>query len=123
MEKLLSDMVLLSEIGDLAAEAGTIADSEQLTEDKTAKKDALANVQTKGKKARAAFGLKGITGEDPSSEDDKEQSEEKSESLGSGRGLPRSPSGSVLLKHLLERWEEPVDNNRVGLCRCQADCA
>jgi hypothetical protein len=122
MEKLLADMVLLSEIADLAVEAASISDTYNQIDDSKAKK-ILADAVPKGdKKGSLGWNRPAVTFERNESDgtehlarDDDLTGDDTTTSnnvLSSGAAiesqLPRSPTTDGVLLGDLDRWEEPV---------------
>jgi hypothetical protein len=108
-------MVLVSEVADLAVEAGKLSEEIQPDEDPSNNgKDLLANVPKNKPKAALWSSIDFATKKSPNDASESEDEEDvqptptpKRISSGSRPQLHRSPSGSFLFKSRLDKWVEP----------------
>jgi hypothetical protein len=134
LEKLLADMVLVSEIADLAVEAAKLNEEEEMHPEKKSStaKELAANMPrtmpTKGLWSSVKFDKNtasdGSEGEDEEEEEANQVPEEppkkgfeKSSQKSDRPHLSRSPSGSILFKSRLDKWDEPQSKlDKVNFC-------
>jgi len=112
LEKLLADMVLVTEVSELAAEAELLVGAEQQHAEPT-----LAGVGKKRSMSWSNVNFSTDPYDSSSSEEEdgpvdlKRQSFQRSSSKKEPE-LERSGSGRILLKQLLDSWDEPVSKNK-----------
>lgn len=133
LEKLLADIVLVSEIANLAVEADAVAktiaespsaDNIFTEEDASSKKEEakalLASVAPKeNKTTRKNIGFADVKFDESilslehvdQLEEDQDHAGQTFSNNGVDRRLHVSPSGSLLIKNQLERWEEPISKH------------
>ena len=130
LEKLLADMVIVSEIADLAAEANKLKDEIPTDEKNNVKKDVVFNVPKPGSNKKGLPVWSKVDFEKAHGSDDEEEdstaSKESPEikiTKSSNPRLSRSPSGSVRFKSRLEKWNEPTTHDKVNQIRlvCHTD--
>jgi len=119
LEKILQDVVLVSDVALIAHEAENLEQSEQIQIDVTATKSR----QGLGRWHSVKFENKDDGGSEASAEEDEDVrpntpvigeqkgSEQGSFSRTSSGGLTKTRSGSLRIKYLLDRWEEPVNKS------------
>ena len=115
LEKILQDVVLVSDVALIAHEAENLEQSEQIEIDVKATKSR----QGLGRWHSVKFENKDEEGSEASAEEDEdvrpntpvigEQTGRFSRT--SSGGLSKTPSGSLRIKDLLDRWEEPVNKS------------
>jgi len=122
LEKLLADMVLVSEIADLADEATKLSEEDFLLDNNSSSaKDLVATLPRKTMPAKGLWSsvkfketkLSDSEGEDDDNDDDDKEEEannqppEEDQATHDRPMLKRSSSGSFLFKNRLDKWEEP----------------
>ena len=109
LEKLLADMVIVSEIADLAAEVDILNDEVPPDEKSDGENDALINLPKPGSNKK---GLSVWSNVDFEKTHESFEEEEDKKALREPH-LRRSPSGNIQFKSRLEKWNEPTTHDKV----------